>query len=133
VAVDGTSSLNQTNLGVVSQPINWPPGAALWLVWEMADPTGKAQGLGIDNFSFSARDPQTLTAVPLSIQLSSSAITLSWLAPLGQTYQPEYNDRLGSTNWLPIGSPIAGVGGVVFFSTELTGSSRCFRLRIVSQ
>ena len=55
VAVDGTSALNQTNLAVVNQVItNWAPGAALWLVWEMADASGKCQGLAIDNLSFSA-------------------------------------------------------------------------------
>jgi hypothetical protein len=55
VAVDGTSYLNQTNLAVVNQVItNWVPGAALWLVWEMADASGKSQGLAIDNLSFSA-------------------------------------------------------------------------------
>ena len=38
VAVDGTASLNQTNLAVLDQAItNWPPGAALWLVWQMTD------------------------------------------------------------------------------------------------
>ena len=53
VAVDGTSPLNQTNLSVLNQAItNWPPGAALWLVWQMTDSTGKAQGLGIDNLTF---------------------------------------------------------------------------------
>ena len=54
-AVDGTAALNQTNLAVFNQVItNWAPGAALWLVWEMASPAGKSQGLAIDNLSFSA-------------------------------------------------------------------------------
>ena len=58
VAVDGTSSLNQTNLSVLNQTItNWPPGAALWLAWRMPDSTGKAQGLAVDNLSFSASVP----------------------------------------------------------------------------
>ena len=58
VAVDGTSPLNQTNLSVLNQTItNWPPGAALWLAWRMPDSTGKAQGLAVDNLSFSASVP----------------------------------------------------------------------------
>jgi hypothetical protein len=133
VAVDGSSSLNQTNVGVASQPISWPPGAALWLAWEMTDPTGKAQGLGIDNLIFSATTQQTVTPVPLTIQLSGTHITLSWPAAQGQTYQPEYTDNLGSGNWVPIGPPIAGTGGLVFFSSDVTNSRRCFRLRIVFQ
>ena len=45
-AVDGTSSFNQTNLSVLNQSItNWPPGTALWLVWQMTDSSGNAQGL----------------------------------------------------------------------------------------
>jgi hypothetical protein len=58
VAVDGTLALNQTNLSVLNQTItNWPPGAALWLAWRMPDLTGKAQGLAVDNLSFSASVP----------------------------------------------------------------------------
>ena len=55
VAVDGTGGgePNQPQRDV-NQVINWPPGAALWLTWEMASVTGKAQGLGIDDLSFSA-------------------------------------------------------------------------------
>jgi hypothetical protein len=55
VAVDGTAPQNQVCLGVTNKAIaNWPPGAALWLIWRMPDAAGKAQGLGIDNLSFSA-------------------------------------------------------------------------------
>ena len=65
-AVDGTAALNQTNLAVFDQVItNWAPGAALWLVWEMASPAGKSQGLAIDNLSFSA------SAWPYRLVLSS--------------------------------------------------------------
>ena len=55
VAVDGTDPSNQTFISVTNQVIApWVPGAALWLVWEMASPAGKSQGLGIDNLSFSS-------------------------------------------------------------------------------
>ena len=40
------------------------PGEALWLIWEMADATGKAQGLAIDNLTFSATAQATLTSGP---------------------------------------------------------------------
>ena len=133
VAADGTSSLNQTNLGVVNQTINWPPGAALWLVWEMADATGKAQGLGIDNLSFSASGQSTLTPVSLSIQPSGTNLTFSWPTLQGQIYQPEYNDDLITTNWVPIGAPLTGTGGIVVFTNDLTNLQRFFRLVILSQ
>jgi len=133
VAVDGTSSLNQTNLGVVNLAINWPPGAALWLAWEMADPTGKAQGLGIDNFVFAAADQTMATAMPLTSQLSGTNFTFSWPTLVGQSYQPEYNDYLCTTNWIPLGGPISGTGSLVIFTNDLTASHRFFRLRLLSQ
>jgi hypothetical protein len=133
VAVDGTSSLNQTNLSVVNQAINWPPGAALWLVWEMTDPTGRAQGLGIDNFSFSASGPQTSIPVPLTIQTAGTNFSVSWPTAQGQLYQPEYNADLRTTNWLPVCPPITGTGNVLVFTNDLTAAQRFFRLLILSQ
>lgn len=74
VPVDGTAAANQVALGVTAQAItNWPPGAALWLVWSMADDTGKGQGLAIDNLTFSA------SARPvLAIQRTGANMVLSW-------------------------------------------------------
>ena len=84
VAVDGTAPAGQINLAVTNRAItNWPSGAALWLVWEMADDTGKAQGLAIDNLSFAATALGTPTNTPvLSIQGSSAnPFVISWPAP----------------------------------------------------
>jgi hypothetical protein len=74
VPVDGTAAANQVALGVTGQVItNWPPGAALWLVWSMADPTAKGQALAIDNLTFSA------SAHPvLAIQAAGTSVVLSW-------------------------------------------------------
>ncbi len=92
IAVDGTSPANQTNLSVVEQVItNWPPGAALWLVWAMTDPDGKAQGLGIDNFSFSASGALPNTApvlAPIPSPLVILGQTLSFTASASDTDQP---------------------------------------------
>jgi hypothetical protein len=78
VPADGTAAANQVALGVTDQVIaNWPPGGALWLVWSMADATGKGQGLAIDNLTFSA------TGQPvLAIQAAGANVILSW--PYGQ-------------------------------------------------
>jgi hypothetical protein len=82
-AVDGTALSNQINLTVTNQAISWPSGAALWLVWEMAADTGKAQGLALDNLSFAATALGTPTNTPvLSIQGSkSNPYVISWPAP----------------------------------------------------
>jgi hypothetical protein len=83
-AVDGTAPTDQINLSVTNQSItNWPAGAALWLVWEMADDTGKAQGLAIDNMSFAATALGTPTNTPvLSVGGSTgNPFVISWAAP----------------------------------------------------
>jgi hypothetical protein len=131
VAVDGTSPLNQTNLSVLDQAItNWPPGAALWLVWQMTDNTGKAQGLGMDNLSFSASIP---LSVPVNIQTSGTNLFLNWSAAAGQTYQLEYKDDLTSPIWTPMGDPVTGTGGTLTLTNNFGDSpQRFFRLRLVN-
>jgi hypothetical protein len=78
VSMDGSAAANQQALSIAGQMItNWPPGAALWLVWLMADATGKGQGLAIDNLTFSA-----LARSSLAIQKAGTNLVLSW--PYGQ-------------------------------------------------
>jgi hypothetical protein len=61
--VDGTSPINQVTNAIVSQTItNWPPGAALWLIWEYTSDLSSAQGIGIDNLTFSASAGTTVAA-----------------------------------------------------------------------
>jgi hypothetical protein len=132
VAVDGTSPVNQTNLSVLNQAItNWPPGAALWLVWQMTDSTGKAQGLGIDNLSFSASIP---LPVPVNIQVSGTNLFLNWSGAAGQTYQLEYKNNLTDPAWTPLGSPVTGTGGTLTITNNFDFASplRLFRLRLVN-
>jgi hypothetical protein len=128
-ATNGTLSINQTSLGVLNQTIeNWPPGAALWLVWQMTDDTGKAQGLGIDNLSFSANAaPPALNAV-----FSGSNLALNWMSLTGHTYQIEYKNDLTAPAWTPLGSPITGTGGLISITNGITSSAQCF-FRIMAQ
>ena len=129
VAVDGTSPLNQTNLSVLNQAItNWPPGAALWLVWQMTDSTGKAQGLGIDNLSFSA----SILPVPVNIQISGTNLFLNWPAVADQSYQLEYKDDPAAPTWTPLGSPVTGAGGTLTLTNNFASPLRLFRLRLVN-
>jgi hypothetical protein len=134
VAVDGTLAINQTNIGVVQRVItNWPPGAALWLVWEMADTTGKAQGLAIDNLSFSATAQSILTPVPLTIQVfSATNLVISWPAPAGQSYQLEFKDDLASGAWTALGAPYLGTGVPFVLTNDTTlATQRFYRLRML--
>jgi hypothetical protein len=132
VPVDGTSSENQTNLSVLNQPIlDWPPGTALWLVWQMSDATGKAQGLAIDNLSFSASTQAPVYEVPIMFSSTSTNLVLSWMGVTGQVYQMEYKDDLRAGSWTALGSPITGTGAMLSFTNDLSQSSqRFYRLQI---
>jgi regulation of enolase protein 1 (concanavalin A-like superfamily) len=134
VAVDGTLPQNQTNRSVLNQTItNLPPGAALWLVWQMTDSSGKAQGLAIDNLSFSASAPGAPIQVPLSFQSSGANLILSWPSIAGQQYQLEFKDDLSALTWTPLGSPVTGDGGTLTAINSFGASNqRFFRLRLVN-
>jgi hypothetical protein len=134
VAVDGTAAGNQTNLSAVNQIItNWPPGAALWLVWEMSDSTGKSQGLAIDNMAFSASDqPMEQPGSALNAEILGPNLILSWPSVSGQSYEIEYKDDLGATNWISLGSPVIGTGAPILFTNiPPLASQRFYRLRAV--
>jgi hypothetical protein len=133
VAVDGTVAANQSNLAVTNQPISaWPPGAALWLGWEMSDPTGKAQGLAMDDLSFSA------SALPAGFVLpaltaptaSGTNFTFACASINGLAYQIEASDSLAPTNWVPLGSPLTGTGQPLTFTISATNVQRFFRVLI---
>jgi hypothetical protein len=130
VAVDGTASGNQINLSVLHQSItNWPPGAALWLVWQMPDSTGKAQGLGIDNLSFSAD-----TVLPtLNVRVSGTNLLMNWPMVTGQKYQLEYKDDLAAPAWTPLGNPVTGTTGALTVTNDFgVAPQRFFRLQLVN-
>lgn len=130
VSVDGTLPQNQTHLGVTNQAItNWPAGGALWLVWQMTDSTGKAQGLGIDNLSFYASVPEP---VMLGFQtIYGTNLMINWAGVQGQVYQLEFKDSLTTPNWTPVGNPVTGTGGTLTLTNAIDASTqRYFRLRL---
>ncbi len=134
VAVDGTAAANQTNLSVLNQAItNWPPGATLWLVWEMADPTGKSQGLAIDNLLFAASDQPLAGFGPaLTVQTAGDSFLVSWTSIPGRTYQIEYTDDLSTPNWTALGPPIIGNGDPLTLTNNSSLSTqRFYRLRVI--
>ncbi len=133
VAMDGTAAANQANLSIANQTIaNWPPGAALWLVWQMTDPTGKAQGLAIDNLTFSAAAQSTTAGFPITFETTTTNLTISWFGAVGQTYQLEYKDDLRATSWTALGTPVAGTGTQLSFTNDFGQSAqRFFRLQVL--
>src|SRR5262249_1412651 len=133
--IDGTIASYQTNLVLLNQVItNWPPGAALWLVWEMADPAGRSQGLAIDNLVFSASD-QPLSGVgpQMAFGVSGDNLVISWpTLSSGYTYQIEYEDDLNASSWTALGTPLAGTGASLTITNSISQSDqRFYRLRIL--
>jgi len=128
---NGTLSVNQTNLSVSNQAItNWPPGAMLWLVWQMADSTGKAQGLGVDHVSFSAS-----VALPLSLTIpaGSAEVLINWSSDQGEMYQLEYSTNLINSTWTPLGGPVTGTGGTMTLTNNLSAAQQSyFRLQLLN-
>ena len=132
VAVDGTASANQTQLAVTNQAIPWPAGAALWVVWEMADPTGKAQGLAIDNLSFSATAfPGGFVAPAVTTQTTSSTnLVLTCASMKGLNYQIQTSTNLSNPAWVAVGTATAGTGNPITFSLGATNTQSFFRVVI---
>ncbi len=133
-AVDGTATANQSSLAVTNQAIvAWAPGAVLWLTWKMSDATGKAQGLAIDNFSFAASVyPAGFSAPAVSVNtLTGSQFTLACASASGLTYQVEANTDLTTTNWVALGSAVAGTGQTLSFSISPTNAQSYFRIKII--
>jgi len=131
VAVDGANPANQMNLAVTNRAIaSWPAGAALWLVWKMADATGKSQGLAIDNLSFAATALGGLANTPsLSIQSSSAGqFVLAW--PLAAAVYQLYS----ATNlappifWSLVTNAPAARQGSNSLAIPITNAMQFFRL-----
>jgi hypothetical protein len=130
-AVDGTNPANQINLAVTNQAItNWPPGAALWLVWEMPDAAGKAQGLAIDNLTFAASaQPEVANPVSLSIQvLSPNQFVLSWPSAMAN-YQLYAAPNLSPpVFWKPVANGANASNGMNSVTIPATNDAQFFRL-----
>ena len=99
----------------------------------MSDSSGKAQGLAIDNLTFSASDqPAVETGPGLNVQTANGSLVMSWLSVSGTSYQIEYNDNLNSNIWTALGSPLLGTGSILTVTNDISQSSqRFYRLRIV--
>ena len=133
-AVDGTAPASQIPLEVDNQYVgDWPPGAALWLVWEMTSAAGKSQGMGIDDLSFSATVAPTLNPVTVTAETTSSTnLVLGWVGLPGQTYQVQFTTNLSEPDWLPLNGPIAGTGAAVSVTNKPgSGPEEFYRLVIL--
>jgi hypothetical protein len=98
----------------------------------MASPTGKAQGLAIDNLSFSATAQAALNTVSMTAQASGANVVLSWPGLIGQAYQVQYKTNLTDRAWLPLHAPAQGTGAGLSLTNNLGGApQRFYRLAIL--
>jgi hypothetical protein len=136
VAVDGTAPANQISLAVSNQVItNWPPGTALWLVWEMPDSTGKAQGLGIDNLSFSATSSQSNTnSAPVLAIIPNQSVyantLLTFTASATDTDQPPQTLTFSLGTGAPTGASITS-GGVFTWTPTAAQSPGTYPISVI--
>ncbi|HLH53478.1 MAG TPA: immunoglobulin domain-containing protein [Verrucomicrobiae bacterium] len=130
VPTDGTAPANQQTLGAtipLSAP--WAPGAALWLSWRMDDPTGKGQGLAIDNFVFSAAPGQTGSGPELAIHQSGGNVILSW-PTAASGFQLQSNSSLSSpSGWSAVSLPVSSNNGTNSVIVPIGGAAQFFRLK----
>ncbi len=112
----GTNGPVSSNYVVFSNQalaIDWPAGTALWIVWEMDNSAGSAQGIGIDNLSFAAdlatNLPPDITTEPRSQIVTvgqPASFTVAAASPFTGTYQwftngvalANLNEISGATN-----------------------------------
>jgi hypothetical protein len=93
----------------------------------MADPAGKAQGLAIDDLSFSASAVPTAPSLQLgAVSLKSGSLSFSWPSATGQTYQVQYTDTLEAPVWNSIGPDLAGSGSPLAVTLPVSGAPQRF-------
>ena len=128
--VDGTALANQQALGTANEAIaDWPPGAALWLVWQMADPTGKGQGLAIDNLTFSASTAQVLPPVTLTIQPAAGNVVLSWPAAAVGSVLQTTPDPAQANSWSTVSQSVVVTNGFNTVTLAPLGTARFYRVK----
>ncbi len=128
-AVDGTAAANQVTLSVNNQAItNWPAGAALWLVWEMTDPTGKAQGLAIDNLSFSATGAGSSTNLPaINIQgAAGGQLVISWPVSAAGFQLYSATSLSAPIVWTPVTTQAVASNGSYVVTLPVSGGTAQF-------
>jgi hypothetical protein len=140
-ATNGTLPNNQTNLAVTNMGLSsaWQPGAALWLIWSIDDPTGSGQGYGIDNLEFAAGGNPTVTLPPPVtppslggvIYSSSQGLTFSFTNTPGAsaafTVWVTTNLATPFSQWVNLGNPAEITSGnYQYTDAQATNNSKRF-------
>jgi hypothetical protein len=126
-SASGTSGPLMTSyLAVTNQPIDsCPPGAVLWLTWQMGSDASSSQGLGIDNLTFSAN------GVPASLMVgeSNGLLQISWPSWLpGYVLQHNDTDLSQFSQWINYTGSISTNLQWDIVNVPITNKNQFFRL-----
>lgn len=73
VALDGNDPANRASVASTISGLSWAPGQTLALRWSLSDITGQDNGLGIDNFSFTAAVPEPASTTVMVLGVTALA------------------------------------------------------------
>jgi hypothetical protein len=119
------------NIGAVSGTLTWIPATA--------PSTNQFTVVVADNGTPSLSATQSFTVIVVlpptlaGATLNGSELTLSWWSVPGQLYQVAYKDDLNDPEWEPLGSALAGTGGQLSITNNLSSSPQRFYRLIMSQ
>jgi hypothetical protein len=128
-AEDGTAPSNQIDMAVSGQTItNWPPGAALWLLWQMTNASANGQGLAIDNLSFSAFTQGQVSPPLMTIQWANGSVVISWPATTAGFTLGQSSSLTPPAAWTTVSEPVVVIGSENTVTVPTGGQVQFFRL-----
>jgi len=143
---DGTQPANQLSLATNNMTIaSWPTNAALWLIWESANPQGGAQAIAIDNLSFSATPalatvtPPVLSGVSYAQSGAGAGLQFGFANTPGASWQftvwGTTNLALPFSQWQNLGQPSeVSAGNYQFTDGQATNKpARFYKVTAVTQ
>jgi hypothetical protein len=117
-------------IGATSGLFTWTPGAA---------PATNIIGVivtdnGTPNLSATQAFTVVIAPVPVTTgyRIDGNEFIFNWSAFAGQQFQVEFKDDLSQADWVPLGNPLTGTGGLLLFTNVLDESTqRFFHLRVL--
>ena len=117
-------------IGAASGAFAWTPAAA---------PATNNIGVVVtDNGAPNMNAAQTFTVVVAPVpavaggRVNGNEFIFNWSAFAGQQFQVEFKDDLNQADWVPLGDPLTGAGGVLWFTNVLDEATQgFFRLRVL--
>ena len=127
-ALDGNLAANRGNVSVTVTGITWADGTVLGLRWDDANDTGSDDGLGIDDWAFSATAGTPLPSVSLSLSPSSGSeagatvVTLTATSSSAVTADETVDVTISGTG-ITAGDYTLGATSITILNGQTTGTT----------